>query len=125
MKRRIAGNPEVDPTLPKVEITLGGKKYFLCFDFGALALAEAKLRDAGVECNLLECLDLTSLDATRIVPLLYGAVLAYQPAMAFEEVKSLVTMRNLGAIFEGIVNAYKESLAEPSDDAQAGPQKPE
>jgi hypothetical protein len=125
MKRRIAGNPEVDPTLPKVEITLGGKKYFLCFTFGALALAQSKMTAAGIKCNVLHALDLTSLDATQIIPLLYAALSDHQPDMTFEQVAALVTMRNLGTIFEGIANAYKESLAEPSDDAQVDPQKPE
>jgi hypothetical protein len=116
-KLKIANNPEVDPTLPKVQLTLGGETYFLCFTFGALALAEAKLRANGIECNMLHALDLSSLDANRVVPLLYAAMITHDPAIKFENVAALVTLRNLGSIFEGITAAYAASLADPADEA--------
>ena len=123
---RIAGNPELDPTLPKVEIKLGKDTYFLCFNFGAFAIAQKHLRDNGVECNLLHALDLSSMDALRLVPLLYAALLTHQPKITLDKVASLVTMRNLGMIFEGIAQAYGASLALPSeDDVKADPAQPE
>ena len=122
---KVAKNTAVDPTLPKIEIKLGCESYFLCFTFGALALAESKLRALGVECNLLHALDLTALDATRVVPLLYGALITHSPDITFEQVAALVTMKNLGAIFDGLLEAYADSLAEPSEDAKENPQEPE
>ncbi len=115
---KVAKNPAVDPTLPKVELKLDGKTYHLCFTFAALALAEAKLRKEGVNVNLLHALDLSSLDATRVVPLLYAALITHEPDMTFTEAAALVTLRNLGAIFEGIASAYGESLSEPDQDAK-------
>ena len=64
-----------DPTLPKVEVELSGKKYFLCFTFAALATAEGKLRELGTRVNLLHALDLTDMHAEQVVPLLFAAML--------------------------------------------------
>jgi len=120
---KVAKNPVVDPTLPKVTITLGGVEYHLCFTFGAFATAAAKLRQAGITCNLLHALDLSNMDADRVVPLLYAALITHHPSIAPEEVAKLVTFRNLGSIFEGIAKAYGESLAEPeSSDPKLEPQ---
>ena len=123
---KIAGDPSIDPTLPKTEIKLGGKSYFLSFSYKALALAEAKLRAQKVECNLLHALDLSNLDATRLVPLLYAALISHQPKMDILEVTDLVTLKNLGSIYTGIAQAYGASLAEPdAGDEKADPTQPE
>jgi hypothetical protein len=111
----VANNPEIDPTLPKVEINFGDQSYFLCFTFGALALAASKLRSIGINVNVLKALDLSSLDADQVVPLLFAGLITHQPKIDFETVASLVTFRNLPSIFEGIGKAYIESLTEPSD----------
>jgi hypothetical protein len=111
---KIANNPSVDPTLPKVELKLGNETFFLCFTFAAIAQAEAKLRALGMQINMLHALDLSSMDATRIVPLLYAALATHQPDLSFEDAAKLVTLKNLGSIFGGIARAYEASLAEPS-----------
>ncbi len=111
---KIAGNPEVDPTLPKIEIKLDGKSYFLCFTFEALAMAQAKLRAQGITVNLLHALDLSNMDAERVVPLLYAALMTHKADITPVQVAKMVTLRNLGTIFEGIAQAYGASLAAPS-----------
>ncbi|MCU1251531.1 MAG: hypothetical protein JWQ49_4560 [Edaphobacter sp.] len=123
---KIAGNPEIDPTLPKIEIKLGKETFFLCFTFGALALAQKNLRSIGVDCNLLHALDLSSLDASQLVPLLYAAMISHQPKISVDKVISLVTIENLGLIFDGIAHAYGASLADPSpEDVKPDPNQPE
>lgn len=123
---KIAGNPEIDPTLPKIAIKLGKDTYYLAFTFGALSLAQKNLRDIGVECNLLHALDLSTMDALHLVPLLYAALLSHQPKITIDKVTSLVTIKNLGMIFEGIVQAYGASLADPSpEDVKADPDQAE
>jgi hypothetical protein len=123
--QRIAGNPEIDPTLPKIAIKLGNETYFLCFTFGALAMAEKNLRSVGIECNMLHALELSSTDAQRLVPVLYAALISHQPKITIDKVTSLVTIKNLGNIFEGIAKAYAASLAEPSaDDVKPDPDQP-
>jgi hypothetical protein len=110
---KVANVPGTDPTLPLVPITLDGKKYHLVYSFAALALAQKNLREQGVIVNLLHCLDLSNMDAERVVPLLYAAMITDTPKITVEAVIKLVTIRNLGAIFEGIANAYSASLADP------------
>jgi hypothetical protein len=118
---KVAHIPEVDPTLPKVELTLSGKKYYLCFTFEALALAESEFRKQGIKVNLIEALDLSSLDASRVVPLLFAALITHDPELTIEQAAKLVKLRNLPKIFEAIVQAYAASLAEPDKDANEAP----
>ena len=123
---KVAGNPAIDPTLPKIEIALGKETYYLCFTFGALAVAQKGLRDAGIDCNLLHALDLSNMDPLKLVPLLYAAMITHQPKISYETVNSLVTLKNMGSIFEGIAHAYGASLADHSDeDVKANPNQPE
>lgn len=66
------------------------------------------------------------MDALRLVPLLYAAMLSHQPKITIEKVTSLVTMKNMGKIFEGIALAYGASLADPSgEDVKADPDQAE
>ena len=113
-KHKVAGIAGLDPTLPLVELTLGDKTYNLAFTFGALSIAASKLRAKGIQCNLLHSLDLSSLDADRVGPLLFAAMLTHQPNITIEQVEALITLHNLGTIFEKIVAAYSASLADPS-----------
>jgi hypothetical protein len=104
---------DIDPTLPRIELKLGTKSYFLVFTFKALAAAQKGLRDIGVEVNLLHALDLSNVDAEKLVPLLFAAMITHQPTISPLEVVELVTFKNLGTIFEKIAEAYGASLAEP------------
>jgi hypothetical protein len=123
---KIAGNPEIDPTLPKIELKLGKEIYYLSFTFGALALAQRDLRASGIDCNLLHALDLSTIDPSRIVPLLYAALLAHQPKITIDKVTSLVTFKTMGTIYGQIVEAYGASLADPSpEDVKPDPDQPE
>jgi hypothetical protein len=123
---KISNHPELDPTLPKIELKLGKQTYLLCFTFKALAVAQKNLRDIGVQVNLLHALDLSNMDAEKLVPLLYAALITHQPTITPTEVVGLVTFRNLGSIFEKLAEAYGASLAEPSDeDAKSDPDKAE
>lgn len=123
---KISNHPELDPTLPKTELKLGKQTYLLCFTFKALAVAQKNLRDIGVEVNLLHALDLSNMDAEKLVPLLYAALITHQPKITPLEVTALVTFKNLGSVFEALAAAYGASLADPSDeDAKADPTKAE
>lgn len=115
--RKVANVPALDPTMPKIELKLGDKTYFLVFNFKALAVAAAKLREKGFSVNLLHSLDLTTLDADRVAPLLYATLITDQPEITIEQVEALISLRNLGSVFEGIAKAYTESLAEPTQDS--------
>ena len=117
--------PEIDPTLPTVPLMLDGQEHQLCFTFGALALAESKLRKIGIRVNLLHALDLSNLDASTLVPLLYSALITHEPEITIEGVAKMVTFKTLPAIFDAIGNAYAASLAEADKDADADPTEPQ
>jgi hypothetical protein len=113
---KISEHPEHDSIIPGIDIKLGKANYKLAFTFAALSIAQRSLREAGVNCNLLKALDLTNLDAEKLVPLLYAGLITHQPKIQLEAVATLVTFRNLGSIFDGIVKAYSASMAEPDED---------
>ncbi|WP_213805757.1 hypothetical protein [Granulicella sp. dw_53] len=124
-KVKVAGNPEIDPTLPKIAIKLGKETFYLCFTFKALALAQKNLRDIGIEVNLLMALDLSTMDALKLVPLFYAALITHQPKITIDKVTELVTLKNLGTIFETIAQAYGASLADPTpEDDKTDPDQP-
>lgn len=101
----------IDPNVASVEVTIDGQTYRLAFTFGALATAESLLRKAGHVCNLLKALDFNSLAASDIVPLLYAAMLHFQPKTAIEDVTSMVSFHNLGDIIQGLRDAFIASMA--------------
>lgn len=107
-----------NPVLPRTPITLSGQQYDLCFTFDALRTAESELRKLGVKANLLHALDLSNLDASSLVYLLYAAMITFQPETTPEDAAKLVNMRNMGAIFEGVAAAYAASLADPDPEAK-------
>ena len=97
---RIAGNPELDPTLPKVEIEAGQGQLLPVLQLpGAFAIAQKNLKDnAGVDCNLLHALDLSSMDALQACSAaLRAALLTHQPKITLEKAASLVTMQETSA----------------------------
>jgi hypothetical protein len=116
---KMSKNTIVDPTISRTELKLGKETYFLCFTFGALAIAQKNLREVGVTCNLLHALDLSSMDAEKFVPLLYAALITHHPTITPEQVANLVTFKNMGSIFEGIAAAYGASLADPDADSDS------
>lgn len=122
----VAKNPELDPTLPKVELKLGKKTYFLCFTYAALIQAEAELRKLGVKVNMLKALDFETLDATTLSSLLYAAILTHDPSITPEAAATLISFKNIGKIRESLLYAFVASLADlddeaPSEDAPLDP----
>jgi transcription elongation factor len=113
-----------NPVLPRTPIELSGQNYDICFTFDALRIAESELRKVGAKANLLHALDLSNMDATGLVSLLYAGMLTFQPDTTPAEAANLVTMRNMGQLFEGIAAAYAASLADPEPDAEAAPSDP-
>jgi hypothetical protein len=126
-KLKIAGNPAIDPTLPKIEREFNGKKYYLCFTFGALAIAQKGLREAGSDCNILRSMDLSTPDATVFGPLLYASLVTFQPTITLAEAEVLIDLKNMGYVYESLVKAYVASMSEPEPDEKKSenPDQPE
>lgn len=113
-KRKIAGSI-IDPTLPKTPITIDGKEYNLCFDFGALAEAEAAFNAQGYAVNLLAALPSLNLSSTRII---FAASLRnFQADIDYKDAVKLVTLKNVYTIADAVINAWKEALPEPEPDS--------
>jgi hypothetical protein len=86
-KKTVANTP-IDPTTPKVKITLGGTDYFLAWDFNALALAENM---TGI--NMLEAMTFQGVGAVKLRALFYAALLKYQPDITLEQAGSLIPLQ--------------------------------
>lgn len=111
---KVAGVAGSDPTLPMVELTLGETTYNLAFTFAALATAASQFRARGIQCKLMYSLDLTEMDADRLGPLLYATLITNHPKITIDEAEALITMSNIGLVFQKIVEAYGASLADPT-----------
>src|SRR5580698_6558102 len=123
-KVKVVNNPEHDSTLPKVKLKLGNETYYLCYTFAALTLAETKLNNEGISCNILKALDLSELDARNLSALLYAGLLTHKPDITIEKVLSLITFKNMQEIPPRILEAYAASLADPSDEDVNGKADP-
>jgi hypothetical protein len=114
-KRKTSFTP-VDPTLPKVPVTINGTTYYLCFDLGALAIAESHFRQQGHEVNLLDALPGYTLAHVRT--LFPCALRTHHPTISFEDAQKLITLPTLYVVAAAIGAAWKASLPEPEADPE-------
>lgn len=120
----IASNPELDPTIAKVELVVKGKTYFLAFTYESLVKAEAELRKLGVQVNMIDALDFTALDATKLSAVLYAAILPFDPSITPEAAAKLIVFKEIANIREALLRAFVASLADPEEDSKAAPLAP-
>lgn len=111
--QNVAGKPGLDPTLPDVELTLGGKAYHLAFDFNAIVMAE---KATGT--NLLSAL-VTDINATNLRGLLWAALLKENPKLTIDEVGAMITPAKMGTINNAIVTAWFGSVKDDSEQGEA------
>jgi hypothetical protein len=111
----IAKNSLLDPTLPKVELVLGGVTYHPVFTFAALAVAEAELKKVGQVVNIFHAIDFNNMDATNMVALLYASLITHHPEVKLESIPSLVTMKQIPDIRQALFDAFVLSMADPSE----------
>ena len=102
----------LDPTLPHVELILGGKTYHLCFDFNAIVRAE---KETGL--NLLRAA-LEAVNATNIRGLLWASLLHENPTLTIEHVGSFINYRNIAIINDAVRTAWFGSIPEPEEGAE-------
>jgi hypothetical protein len=108
--KKIAHTP-ADPTLQKIPFEIAGTTYSLCFDYGALAEAEAALNLEGHNVNLLMALPIPTLSTIR--PLFAAALRTFHSEVSFEDATAMVTLANATLIGNLVVNAWISSRAEP------------
>jgi hypothetical protein len=105
------------PLAPEKALTLGGKKYRLCLDFGVIREAEEALLETGIRINLLRSLDFKALGARSLPEVFFAALRRYQPEMTFEDVCALITLDSAIAIFEAVGDAYVLAMGVSGQDA--------
>jgi hypothetical protein len=112
MSNTVANKPGSDPTLPDVELILGGKIYHLAYDFNAIVQAE---KATGV--NLLSSV-VGEITASSLRGLLWASLLKDQPDITLEQAGKLIKPHNIGTVREAIVTAWFGSNpdAEPGED---------
>jgi esterase/lipase superfamily enzyme len=113
VKRATRRNVLPDPITALVFVDIDGEKFQLSFDFGALATAKAKLREAGIQLNVLRSLDFESLDADTLPAMFFAACQQFQPYLTWERARRLVNLRTGAAVIQGLVAAYVAAMAEP------------
>jgi hypothetical protein len=109
----------VDPSLPYVEITIGGLAYKMTYRFRDLALAEDDLRRRGHQVDLQQAMLVPSLSST--LSLFAASLMAYQPHLDYEEAKLLVDDDNYIEVLTTMQNAKKVSHPDPE---KVDPPKP-
>jgi hypothetical protein len=101
------------PVAPEVSVEADGESYRLCFDFGALAVAKQKLKQKGIELNLLRSIDFQGLDVDTLPALFFAAAQKHQPEVSFERAQEIVNLRTAGVIAIGLFTAWKAAMVMP------------
>lgn len=103
---------KIDPTLPFTEIEIDGKSYKMCLDFEAIAHAESEIPELnGV--SLLACSwNMTTLNAGILFAV---SLRIYQPEIAFDDARRLVTWQNSAEVCMAIRKAQNNFIPEPDE----------
>lgn len=115
-KRKIAGTA-ADPTLPKTPVTIDGKTYNLCIDFGALAEAETAInaelqrQKRTDKVNLLIAMGEMNLLNTRV--LFAAALRAFHPELSYDDAVGLLRLDNIQDVAYALWSAWAAATPAP------------
>lgn len=136
----------IDPTYPKVPVTIGEKTYNLCFDLGALAAAEqainaelfkvyaaelakwnagdklGSLPRAPEPVNVLIALPTLNLHNTRMI--FPAALRTWHPEIGFAEAQRMLTLSTVYGVANAIQDAWAASTPEPETGKDENPPVP-
>ena len=104
-------NKNTKGAMPEIEIQLD-KKRKLIFDFNAIC----KLEEVTGK-NALSGETWSSLSATDVRALLWGALLRDDPSLELSDVGQLITFQNLPVITEAIEKAFQASAVPEGEDS--------
>ncbi len=122
-KSRRAHPQESGVVAPPVKLVVDEREFLLAFDFGALSIAKQKLKDAGIQINLLHALDFTKIDVDVLPMLFYAGACRHQPDLAWNEVPKYVRTDTLLEIYIGLLAAWKLAMAKPDPNPSEAPAK--
>jgi hypothetical protein len=103
-KKTVAGTP-ADPTVRYISVSLNGETYKLAYDFNNIAMVESL---TGV--NLFSAFSLSGINANQLRGLFYGCLLKAHPKMTMVDVSKLMTLPNMPAITQAIVDTWSASM---------------
>ena len=102
----------LDPTLPFTPVTINGKEYRICFNFSALAKAEARLNRAGHDVTILTAMP--NFRQMEALTALFAASLgAYHPELTFEDAEALLTFSNVYDVMIAVRAEIKQAFPDP------------
>lgn len=110
MPRKFA-NTAADPMLPRTPIEIGGKTYYLCFDYLALREAERAYRAEGHAASLLATFKDFSFDAVSLV--FPCALRRFHPEITWEQAQAMVNLGTVFPIGEAIFAAWQAAMPKP------------
>lgn len=99
---------------PEVEVSIKGLKFRLCISYGALAVAQTKLRSLGVNINLLLALNPLLMGPDNLPALFFGAAHQQHPKLTYDEAVSLIDLETWEPVMCAVLKAYE--LAMPKSD---------
>ena len=90
MAKKIAGNPELDATMPTVEVNVHGRVYHMVFTNGAFSVALKKLREQKLNFNVLVNTDIRNLDEDTLPVMLFASFVTNHPDIKYAEVEAMI-----------------------------------
>jgi hypothetical protein len=104
-----------NPTQPETTLSLGGLNYSLVFDFEAIADAEDLTGRALL--TGLHAKDITAPTISLVRLMLYACLHAKQSKLTLDDVKALVTRKNIVEVWGKVLECWTAGMAEPEEDA--------
>lgn len=111
---------KVDPTLPFTEIDIDDVPHKAVITFGVCAEVAAWLRRAGHPGGMMAAIAGMDFDTVPLV--LWASLRTYHPDLTFEQVVGMVTLDNIYAIKDKLVDAFVLALPKPNP-PKAAPQE--
>ncbi len=103
-----------NPTKPTVTLTVAGTHYELAFDFESIALAEEITERPLI--TGLRGKDITAPTVSLVRAMLYATMHSYDASVTYDEAKALVTRKNLGSIWNTVLEAWSIGIVEDDED---------
>lgn len=106
------------PAKPTVKLKLGGTEYALVYDFEAICEAE-EILDRPLITGLRKR-DITTPTVNLVRAMFYACAHSSQPALTYEQAKSLITRANLTEVWIKVLEAWTLGQPEP-EEGEANP----
>ncbi len=111
--------PRTNPTAPTVALTIDGETYKLFFSLDVIAEAE-EITDKPLITGLNRK-DFQSPRVSLIRALFWASLRVHHPEVTLEQVKALITVRNLGEVWEKVLDAWVACMKGPDEDGANPP----